>query len=333
MTMIITLAKGDPSVAQALLPHFVFVEWTRLMATHAQQHNFLTQVAEGKLVGGASAEGGGRFRGEVRTRLTRSTDGWRLNGEKQYSTGALMGHILKIVALNEQNESVLVVIPAAREGVIRHDDWQGMGQRGTLIGRTELRNVKVHEHEVMHVQHWQHERHHTGAGSQIIHCAIQSGIARAALEDAADWARHYLRTIKESGKEKGSLDPYVLHKVGEMVARTQAAEALIYQAAEKIEQAAKARFAGAPAKEIEARAIEASITTAEAKVMVVENTLFTCQALFDAVGASLTLRQHNADRHWRNARTHASHDPVAWKSRSVGNWRVHQLPPPIGYLY
>lgn len=331
--LVISLAQGDPSVAQAMLPHFVFVERTRLMASEQQQTTFLRRVAEGVLVGGASAEPGGQYRGEIRTRLLKDGESYRLNGEKHYSTGALMGELLKVLALDEQGNSVLVVIPANRTGVVRHDDWQGFGQRGTLSGRTELINVSVEEHEVMRVQPWQQQRHHTGAASQIIHCAIEAGIGLAALQDAAAWARNNVRAVKESGQGRGNQDPYLLHKVGEIAARVHSAEALVMRAAEAIETASRARFLPDSAEVIEKTAIEASIITAEAKAIASENTLFACQTLFDIGGASMTLREQGLDRHWRNARTHITHDPVAWKYRAVGDFRVNRNPPPVSYLY
>ncbi len=33
-------------------------------------------------------------------------------------------------------------------------------------------------------------------------------------------------------------------------------------------------------------------------------------------------------RHWRNARTHASHDPADWKYHHVGNFLLGNVPPP-----
>jgi len=333
VTLIIALASGDPSVAQGLLPHFVFVERTLLMADEQQKQLFLRQISDGKLVGGASAELGGRFRGEVRTLLSAEGNHYRLNGEKHYCTGAGMGQLLKVLAVDENGESVLVVIPANRAGVVIHDDWDGMGQRGTLSGRTGLQNVRVEPPEVMRVQRWQTQRHHTGAASQIIHCAIEVGIAQAALADAAQWARHHTRAVKESGIAQASADPYLLYTVGEIAARVHSAEALVYAATEKIDQAATARFASLSAQEIEQRAIDASIMTAEAKVIASEAALFACQSLFDVGGAAMTRRLHGFDRHWRNARTHTTHDPAAWKYRAIGDYLVNQQPPPISYLY
>ncbi|MDF7660863.1 acyl-CoA dehydrogenase family protein [Erwiniaceae bacterium L1_54_6] len=331
--LVATLAQGDPSVAQAMLPHFVFVERTRLMATPAQCDYFLSRVAQGTLVGGASAELGGQYRGEVRTRLSRNGDAYRLSGEKHYSTGALMGQLLKVLALDDDDQSVLVVIPSDRAGVVRHDDWSGMGQRGTLSGRTELHQVRVDEQEIMRVHPWQQQRHHTGSASQIIHCAIEVGIAQAALVDAAGWARSKVRAVRESGQPQGNKDPYLLHKVGEIAARAHSAEALVLLAAEQVERAGVARFAGATPEEIEQLAIDAAVITAEAKAIATEAALFACQTMFDVGGASMTLRQHGFDRHWRNARTHTTHDPIAWKYRAIGDYRVNHRPPPISYLY
>lgn len=46
-------------------------------------------------------------------------------------------------------------------------------------------------------------------------------------------------------------------------------------------------------------------------------------------GSSATLGQHNFDRHWRNARTHTTHDPINHRYRVVGTYYLNQVPPPI----
>ena len=50
-------------------------------------------------------------------------------------------------------------------------------------------------------------------------------------------------------------------------------------------------------------------------------------ALFSALGASDTRTGKALDRHWRNARTLASHNPVIYKARNVGGWLVSGTPP------
>jgi alkylation response protein AidB-like acyl-CoA dehydrogenase len=49
--------------------------------------------------------------------------------------------------------------------------------------------------------------------------------------------------------------------------------------------------------------------------------------LFDALGASATDTGRDLDRHWRNARTAASHNPWVYKARIVGDRAVNGVPP------
>jgi alkylation response protein AidB-like acyl-CoA dehydrogenase len=50
--------------------------------------------------------------------------------------------------------------------------------------------------------------------------------------------------------------------------------------------------------------------------------------LFALSGASAADQRYDLSRHWRNARTHASHDPVDWKYHHVGNYLLNDTPPP-----
>jgi alkylation response protein AidB-like acyl-CoA dehydrogenase len=53
--------------------------------------------------------------------------------------------------------------------------------------------------------------------------------------------------------------------------------------------------------------------------------------LFDALGASAAKRSHGLDRHWRNARTIASHNPRIYRDRIVGDFAVNGIRPPVRY--
>ena len=44
-------------------------------------------------------------------------------------------------------------------------------------------------------------------------------------------------------------------------------------------------------------------------------------------GASATLRTRGLDRHWRNARTAASHNPAIYKQRILGDHAVNGTEP------
>lgn len=329
--LFISLARGDSNVAQALLSHFVFIERLRLMGSPAQHERFLPLPAEGLLFGGAAAERGGPFRGALATQLVRDGHQYRLTGTKHYCTGALFADVLKVRALDAQGQMVAALVPANREGVTRLDDWDGLGQRCTASGTTTFENVVVLPDEVLPMAHWQTERHHTGASAQIIHCAIDAGIALAALDDALAWARRGIRPVKESGVQRAQDDPFVLHTLGSMATQAYAAQALTLQAGTQLAEAARARFEGAgDARE---RALHASLAVAAAKAVTTQACLAVAQALFDVGGASTTLARHNHDRHWRNARTHTTHDPVAYKYRALGDYYANDREPPLTFSY
>ncbi|MBD1551270.1 acyl-CoA dehydrogenase family protein [Pseudomonas typographi] len=329
--LFITLARGDSNVAQAFLSHFVFIERLRLMGSPAQHQQFLPQAAAGVLFGGAAAERGGAFRGEVATGLVRQGGQYRLNGTKHYCTGALFADVLKVRAVDEHGQMVAALVPATRAGVTRLDDWDGLGQRCTASGTTLFDDVVVFSEEVLPMARWQTERHHSGASAQIIHCAIDAGIALAALDDALAWARRGIRPVKESGVQRAQDDPFVLHTLGTMATQARAAEALTLHAGSQLAQAAEARFSGAAAAT--ELALEASLAVAAAKAVSTQACLAVAQALFDVGGASTTLARHNHDRHWRNARTHTTHDPVAYKYRALGDYWVNGTEPPLTFSY
>lgn len=47
----------------------------------------------------------------------------------------------------------------------------------------------------------------------------------------------------------------------------------------------------------------------------------------DSPSAGMAARP-DSSRHWRNARTHASHDPVAWKYHHMGDYMLNDVLPP-----
>jgi alkylation response protein AidB-like acyl-CoA dehydrogenase len=61
--------------------------------------------------------------------------------------------------------------------------------------------------------------------------------------------------------------------------------------------------------------------------------LRTSERLFEVGGASNTARSRNLDRHWRNARTHTTHDPLAYKFRVVGDHLLNDRIPPNTFTY
>ncbi len=328
------LAKADPSVAQALFPHFATVEHLRLIANERQQRQYLGAFAERQLSSGAIAERSGVYRGEIHTRLEQHGDHMLLNGSKFYSTGCLFADLLKIQAVDEAGHAVYVILPAGTPGVTLLDDWDGMGQRVTASGSTLLENVKVHPDQVIPLAQWYQRRNYIGASAQLIHCALDVGIGLAALDDAIDWARNGSRPVRESGVDKASNDPYILHTIGDLSACIHGAQALVEKAAGAVQTAATTQLQGlAEGEALEAILVSASIAVAQAKIASTRAALHVCERLYEVGGAATTQTRYNFDRHWRNARTHTTHDSLAYKYKAIGDYLLNGNYPPIAFTY
>ncbi|ANI39996.1 acyl-CoA dehydrogenase family protein [Mycolicibacterium vaccae] len=321
---IIDLATADANIAQAVRSHFAFVEQLRRSQNPEQQERWFARILAGDVFGLASGETGGA-QGKIATRVTQTPDGWRVNGVKYYSTGTLFADWINVRAVDEDDQPIAFVLPADRDGIERIDDWDGIGQRLTASGTTTFTDVVIHEDEFTAVDNRGDVRPALSPFFQIFLASVEVGIARNALSDAIAYARNKARPIKHSGVERSVDDPYVRLTVGETAARVYAAESAVLRAAETIDRVDEVPN-GSDAEQV--ALLEASVTVARAQFFAVEAALKAGEQLFDVGGASAAARSHNLDRHWRNARTVASHNPRAYKASVVGAYLLDDIQPP-----
>ena len=334
--IMVLVAKGDPNIAQAIQPHACGIEKIRLYGTPAQREHFFGLIQAGALVTNASAERGGAYVGEIHTIVERTaTGGWQLDGVKHYSTGSLFADYFYVLAKRVErgqegqgaaDARSLAIIPRERSGVEVLDDWDGMGQRTTASGTTRFTAVNVQDGEHIPLPDAGVRRTHEGAFAQILHAAIDTGIALAALEDGAWYGREKARPVPDARVARASDDPYVQSAVGEMAALAHGAEALLERAARILDAATERFLAG---EESDRALGEASVAVAEAKMAANNAALQVSEMLYRVGGAGATVRSLNLDRHWRNARTHTTHDPVSYKAKAVGDFYLNNQLPPI----
>jgi alkylation response protein AidB-like acyl-CoA dehydrogenase len=164
-----------------------------------------------------------------------------------------------------------------------------------------------------------------GARAQLVHAAIAVGIAGGALREAGEFVRGTARPFFEATRagwaQRASEDPHTMHRYGRLAARVHAAEALLASAAATLDEVTR-RPADAAA------AARGSVAVAEAKALGSEIAVGVASDLFSLSGASAADERYDLSRHWRNARTHASHDPVDWKYHHVGNYLLNHVYPP-----
>ncbi|MEV5514405.1 SfnB family sulfur acquisition oxidoreductase [Streptomyces flaveolus] len=315
------LAAADASIAQIPQSHFAYVNVVRRQGTAEQQAFFSAELLAGKRLGNAQSEAGTRHVQDFRTRLSCRPDGsFLLNGVKDYCTGALFAHWIPVLALAEDDRLHVAYVPSGAPGVTVVDDWDGLGQRTTASGTVRLDDVLVPADRVLpHHLTFEGPQLH-GAVAQLLHAAIDAGIAQGALDEAAGFVRTRSRPWFESGLETAAEDPLLIQRFGELAIRVRAAEALLREAARAVDTAR--------ADLTDDTAAAASIAVAAAKVQAAQSAVEVANALFEVSGTRSALASLNLHRHWRDARTHTLHDPVRWKIQHIGRHVLTGTRPP-----
>ncbi|MBB4200816.1 SfnB family sulfur acquisition oxidoreductase [Rhodoblastus sphagnicola] len=313
------LAAADPSLAQIPQNHLAIVEHIAADGTDDQKRDLFGAVLRGLRFGNAFSELHSKTVAAFETKLRFEGDEAIVNGRKFYSTGALLAHIVPIVAVDDDGQIFLAFADRAAPGLQIINDWSGFGQRTTASGSVVIENVRVPKARVVPVHAFVNPTP-AGAISQIIQSAIDAGIARGAIDETIDFVRTKSRPWIDSGKDTAAEDPFTIAAIGDLKIRLHAAEALLERAGRAIDVAL--------ADPTEETVASATVATAESKVLTTEIAILAANKLFELAGTRSILEGLNLDRHWRNARAHTLHDPVRWKYFHLGNFYLNGQNPP-----
>ena len=261
------IAHADPSLAQIPQSHYTFLEALRLQGTPAQQAFFYGIVRAGGLLANAQSERGPHPVNVDTTTLTPADSGdFVLRGRKFYCTGALFADwvVVRASLADGSTEAPTSSTPKALAFIRRDaagleivDDWDGMGQRTTASGTVVLDDVRVPDAQVVPFSPIFAEPTTFGARAQLVHAAIDVGIATGALAEGIRQAAK-ARPHFEAGVATTAEDPTLVQVAGEAVVTVRGAEALLAEAARRID-AARAELT-------EDTAAAASVAVAVAKV-------------------------------------------------------------------
>ena len=161
-------------------------------------------------------------------------DGWRLDGRKFYCTGALFAHWVACVAVTpDQRRRHICFLPRdATPGLTLVDDWSGFGQKTTGSGTTIFADIAVPATHVFDHEKAFERPTRMGSFAQIMHAAIDVGIARGAFTIGLDHLRKHARPYGASGLDKVTDDPHMIAAVGDLKVRMTAADAMLERAGE-----------------------------------------------------------------------------------------------------
>ncbi|HEY7816017.1 MAG TPA: acyl-CoA dehydrogenase family protein, partial [Nakamurella sp.] len=314
--------QADSNVPQIWRGHFTTTEILRAEIDQGVRARWLTAIGRGAVFGNAQSEPAALVAAAVAAGATNS--GWgvtttrvrtvpdgtrRVSGTKFYSTGARFADHIRAAVADEEGNRGFVVIPARHAGVSHIDDWDGIGQRQTGSGTTLFDDVPVEEPG--DIGRYRESLRGLDSFVQLVHLANLAGIARRIVAETVQIVRARTRTSLHALTQAAAQDPQVLAVVGTLQVRRLTADTLLRFAAERLEAA---HHSG-----VEEDYLKAYQDTSAAQVAVIEAVLDAATTAFNAGGSSTVRSSTHLDRHWRNARTLASHNPVIYKPRVIGD--------------
>jgi len=329
LRILVDLAAVDANLAHMWRSHLAFVEYLRLIPDQKTRSTWWQRIVAGDW-GGSALSSQYVPEGDSHTIIRRDDTGTlRITGEKYYTTGTLASEWTVVSATLEESLAQAILRRRRRGGesgltleqvaeslaVIRvrqplvqvKDDWDGFGQRMTATGTLTMRDAGVEA-----LLGFDRDQEPVPVFHEASLVALMAGVGRAALRDGVAQMRERTRVFNTSTGDIPRSDSQMLGIIGELSAQLGAAEEMV-------------RAIG---RELDAGNMqEATLAAQRASVMVPKLVLDISTRIFDTLGASATSTTQELDRHWRNARTLATHDPAVFKERMLGDWDVNGVPP------
>jgi alkylation response protein AidB-like acyl-CoA dehydrogenase len=321
--LLIELGEADSNLVQAIRGHLGFVENVLNSNSRSFRDAWLPRLSRGEIVGPAWSETGDARQTAFSTRIQRSGDGWQLNGKKFYTTGSIFSDWIDIGLTDDNDKTVSVTVSRTAQGVTVLDDWNGFGQTLTASGTAIFDNVAIDQSDINREERFRY----APAFYQLIHLATLAGIGRAQSSEVAREVASRKRTYSNGNAPRAAQDAQILQVVGRLRGAAYSSSAIVLQAAEALQRAFEAEINGDEQQVLSSVAM-AELEVSQSLNVVTDLLLNSSSTLFDALGASGTLKPLALDRFWRNVRTLSSHNPRIYKDRIVGDFAVNGTLPP-----
>ena len=128
------ISAANSSIGQIAQNHIGVVAAIRTVSDEAQQKLLFGEVLKGVRFGNAFTEFGSKRAADFETRFEDKGDHVVVTGRKFYATGALLAHLVPIVATDDEGRAWYAIADRGAEGLSVIDDWSSFGQRTTLSG-------------------------------------------------------------------------------------------------------------------------------------------------------------------------------------------------------
>jgi alkylation response protein AidB-like acyl-CoA dehydrogenase len=317
------LGAADANVAHIWRNHLAFTE-DRLNAPVSNAGDiWLKRFLAGAFVGGGWTEANNVTLANLTTTVTAADDHWVVTGAKYYATGSLYADWLDVLGRGDDGQLWTALVRADDPGVTLVDDWRGFGQRTTASGSARYAQARAETGDVFPAAaRFGYQSHFY----QVAMLSVLAGITAATLRDGGTALTGRRRNYPQGLSEIPAEDAQLLQVIGEVSADVFAARAALSASSRFLDDIVAGRVAGDDVNG-RPRLITAEVAVAQAQLVIIAAALRATTTVFDALGASGVSEELALDRHWRNARTLASHNPRVYKARVLGDWLINGTDP------
>lgn len=326
------IAAADSNVAHAFRNHLWQVEAALRKSDHPFHAQVLSFAKARKTIGlsftetDVAAAGARPTRVLARLEWDETRGNYIGSGNKVYATGNLYNDAFVGLAIESRQGETVQYLAERGPGVGNDDDWQGFGQQLTGSGTATFREVDVHPSQIFPTDPpdregaapWKFTFHQVYLSNCI------AGVVRRIALDAVDVLRARGRNFYHGEAEHPTDEAVLQALLGRIRAYAASVEATMDRAIAALQRAWDQY--GTP-DEYDA-VLAASLAAAEAKVVIDDLAPQIASWLIDLGSGSAVSRKAGLDRHWRNIKVIASHNPRLYKERFLGqNLLTGQLPP------
>jgi alkylation response protein AidB-like acyl-CoA dehydrogenase len=270
-----------------------------LFGTADQKARYIPKLLSGELIGAyaLSESGSGSDALAARTTAVQAEDGsWRLNGEKMWISNGGFADLFIVFAQAQGDRFTAFLVERSSPGVSSGPEEHKMGLHGSSTTPILLQDAHVPAGNVL----GEIGRGHKVALNTLNYGrfslgAMCTGGCRMGIRESA----RYAAERRQFGKPIAAFGA-IRHKLGEMIARTYAAESLVYRAAGLMDATLQAGGHDGPtlSSTFEEYAVESSI----AKVACTETLDYVLDENVQIHGGNGFVKDYPAERSYRDAR-------------------------------
>jgi alkylation response protein AidB-like acyl-CoA dehydrogenase len=326
------VAAADSNIAHAFRNHLWQVEAALRRRDHPFHAHVLDLTSKKKTIGlsftDSDAVAAGARSSQVLSRLEwdEARHAYIGSGEKVYATGNLYNDAFVGLAVESREGRTVQYVLDRGQGVSDDNDWQGFGQRLTASGTAKFHAVIV---PATHIYPTDPPRTEEAAPwgytfHQVYLTNCIAGIVRRIALDAVEVLRARGRNFYHGDAAHPANEPVLQALLGRIRAYAASVEATADRAVATLQRASESY---GTADEYDTT-LAATFAASEAKVVIDDLAPQIASWLIDLGSGSVVSRVGALDRHWRNIKVIASHNPRLYKERLLGqNLLTGQLPP------